>query len=286
MNKEKDGQYLLAIKKPKLPKLPKISGQVFKVLLISILIIIGMILSASGGAYVAIKYLKTTGDYLSSTTNVYNVSAEENVTNIVEDVSKSVVSISTKNTSYGWFGQRYISEGAGTGIIINKNGYILTNNHVIDGSDAIKVMTWDESTYDAKLVKNDTDNDLALIKITTEKVLHPAKIGNSDEVRIGEAVIAIGNVLGKYSWSVSKGVVSGLSRPIITSGSGYYGEMNKLEDLIQTDTAINSGNSGGPLVNMKSEVIGINTAIDGSAQNIGFAVPISHASNLLDLIEE
>lgn len=284
MERKDNNQYLLAIKKPKFPKI-RFSKKIIKVILTSFLIVFALALSAVGGSYVTITYLKSTDDYLTKVTNNYNVSAEENITKIVEDVSKSVVSISTKNTSYGWFGQRYVSEGAGTGIIISDDGYILTNNHVIEGSDTVKVTTWDESEYTASFIKTDPENDLALIKISSDKKLYAAKMGNSEDVKIGETVIAIGNVLGKYSWSVSKGVVSGLSRPIITSGSRYYGDITELEDLIQTDTAINSGNSGGPLVNMKSEVIGINTAIDGSAQNIGFAVPISHASGLLKSLE-
>jgi len=122
--------------------------------------------------------------------------------------------------------------------------------------------------------------------VKSDEKLFAVKLGDSDKLKVGESVLAIGNVLGRYSNSVTLGIISGLGRPIITSGSGLYGNLQELEDLIQTDAAINSGNSGGPLVNMKGEVIGINTAIDGTAQNIGFAVPINHAKKLVSSISQ
>lgn len=281
MNKDIDNKDVIIIRKPKLPKFPKISKKHFRNIGVTLTLMVLLGASAGIGSYSTIQYMKNTGEYLNRTTQVYNVSDEQNVVNIASTVSKSVVSVSTKSTSYGWFGSKYVSEGAGTGIIISEDGYILTNNHVIDSIDSVSITLQDSTKYEAKLVKTDESKDLALLKVTTNKPLAAAKMGDSKKLEVGEAVIAIGNVLGRYSWSVSKGIVSGLGRPIFTSGSSLRGNLKELDDLIQTDTAINSGNSGGPLVNMKGEVIGINTAIDGTAQNIGFAVPIGHAEELV-----
>ncbi len=245
--------------------------------------------AASGGAgsYVTVLLLKNNSDLLNQVTqiNKYDVSYDSNIVNIVEKISKSVVNISTKTTVYGWFGQSNVVEGAGTGVIISADGYILTNNHVIEGSDSITVTTHDRKAYEAKLMKTDSDKDLAIVKVDVTG-LASATIGDSDDIKVGEEVIAIGNVLGRFTDSVTKGIISGLGRPITTSSTQFYGNVEQLDDLIQTDAAINSGNSGGPLVNMKGEIIGINTAIVGDAQNIGFSVPINHATDLVASIKE
>lgn len=267
-------------KKFKLPKI-RISKKVVKKFFVVLMLLVLMAASAGVGSWSTISYLKSTGEYLNRTTNNYTVSSEQEIVDITAQVSKSVVSISTKTIMSSWFGRKYTSEGAGTGIIISTDGYILTNDHVIDGSNSISVTTSDGKKFDAEVIKTDASKDLALIKVESNAELVAAKMGNSDSVKVGETVIAIGNVLGRYTGSVTKGIVSGLGRPIVTSGSSLYGDLTELDDLIQTDTAINSGNSGGPLVNIKGEVIGVNTAIDGTAQNIGFAVPISHAEELV-----
>lgn len=263
--------------KLRIPRIKFNFKKIFKFLAVIILVAA----SAGVGSYGTVWYLKSSGEYLNRSTQVYNVSSEQSVVDIVEQVSKSVVSISTTTTGYSWFGRQYVSEGAGTGIIISEDGYVLTNNHVIDGSGSVVATTIDGVELSAEIIDTDPDKDLALLKIESEVDLVAVKIGDSDDLKVGESVIAIGNVLGKYSNSVTKGIISGLGRPIITSGSSLYGNLHELDDLIQTDTAINSGNSGGPLVNLEGEVIGINTAIDGTAQNIGFAVPISHAEELV-----
>lgn len=249
-------------------------------------ILILVILSGGAGSYATILLLKHNSDLLNQVTQInnYTVSYDSNIENMVSKVSKSVVNITTKTMTYGWFGQRSVSEGAGTGMIVTADGYILTNNHVIEDSDSIIVMTRDGKTYDATVVKTDSDEDLAIIKIDATK-LTPVTIGNSDAVKVGQEVIAIGNALGQFSYSVTKGIVSGLGRPVDIGSDQFYGNVEQLSDLIQTDAAINSGNSGGPLVNTKGEVVGINTAIAGNAQNIGFSVPISHAKDLLDSIK-
>lgn len=250
--------------------------------------LLAMTLSSAGvGSFATIEILKSQDNLMNRTTQIYNISEEENSVNIVKQVSKSVVSISTKTITTNWFGRRSISEGAGTGIVISEDGYILTNNHVVSDSNSVSIATQDERIYKATVVKVDEDKDLALIKVVDETAKFTAvKIGDSEKVEVGENVIAVGNALGEYSNTVTKGIVSGLGRPIVTSSSDLYGKLHELEDLIQTDAAINSGNSGGPLVNSKGEVIGINTAVAGSAQNIGFSVPINHAKELVDSLNK
>ena len=257
-----------------------------KKVLIGLAVVLLVFTSGGLSSYVTIQILKAQDNLLSRTTQVYNVSGETNVVNVAKLVSKSVVSISTKAVSRGWFGRQTVSEGAGTGMIISEDGYILTNNHVIEDSSSVTATTQDGTELEATVVKTDSDKDIAVIKVKTDKTLTAAKLGDSSKVQVGEDVIAIGNVLGRYHNSVSRGIISGLGRPIVTSGSSLYGNLKELDDLIQTDTAINSGNSGGPLVNAKGEVIGINTAIDGSAQNIGFSVPINHAKEMIASIKK
>ncbi len=254
------------------------------------LAVLGLIFVAAisgASSYLTIAVLKSQGDLANKTTQVsnYTISSDTDLVNIVNKISKSVVNISTRTVTYGWFGRQSVSEGAGTGIIISSDGYILTNNHVVSDSDSITVTISSDDELTATVVKTDSSKDLALIKVSTETQLTAVKIGDSDSVKVGETVIAVGNVMGRYTDSVTKGIISGLGRPIVASGSTLYGDLEELEDLIQTDAAINSGNSGGPLVNMKGEVIGINTAIDGTAQNIGFAVPINQASELIGSIK-
>lgn len=267
-------------------KLTKLKIDWRKVIIIFAIIILTAV-SGGAGSYVTVLLLKNNSDLLNQVTqiNKYDVSYDSNIVNIVEKVSKSVVNISTKTTVYGWFGQSNVVEGAGTGVIISNDGYILTNNHVIEGSDSITVTTHDRKAYEAKLMKTDSDKDLAIVKVDVTG-LALATIGDSDDIKVGEEVIAIGNVLGRFTDSVTKGIISGLGRPITTSSTQFYGNVEQLDDLIQTDAAINSGNSGGPLVNMKGEIIGINTAIVGDAQNIGFSVPINHATDLVASIKQ
>jgi serine protease Do len=202
---------------------------------------------------------------------------------VVQKVADSVVSITTESERYDWFGRRAVSSGAGSGVIVSRDGYILTNNHVVDGADTVLVATTNDEEYSARVVATEANSDLAVVKIIDEvDDLTPAELGNSSEVQVGADVYAIGNALGQYPNSVTKGIISGLGRPIVTSDSGLRGNLQEFEDLIQTDAAINSGNSGGPLVNAAGQVIGINTAVAGQAQNIGFSVPINRANDLIE----
>jgi len=171
-------------------------------------------------------------------------------------------------------------QGLGSGFIVDENGYILTNNHVIDGVDKILVkLLNDDRKYEAKIIGTDKKTDLALIKVNIKKKLVPVILGNSDKIEVGEWVIAIGNPMGLEE-TVTVGVISAKGR----SGFG----ITQYEDFIQTDAAINPGNSGGPLVNIKGEVIGINTFILApyAAQNIGFAIPISLAKKVFSQLKE
>jgi Do/DeqQ family serine protease len=171
-------------------------------------------------------------------------------------------------------------EGLGSGFVVDENGYILTNNHVIEGVDKVLVKLFDdEKKYEAKIVGTDKKTDLALIKIDTSRRLQPVALGDSDSLEVGEWAIAIGNPMGLEE-TVTIGVVSAKGRSVF--GTSPY------EDFIQTDAAINPGNSGGPLVNIRGEVIGINTAIIApyAAQNIGFAIPINLAKKIFTQLKQ
>lgn len=211
---------------------------------------------------------------------------EGSIAEIADKVSASVVSIVTSTKTRNFFGQDYESAAAGTGIIVTNDGYVLTNKHVINGATSINVVLDDGTTYEnVDLVTTDPLNDVAFLKIKDVSNLTPATLGDSKTLTVGQQVMAIGNALGQYQNTVTVGVVSGLGRSVTASDeSGYNTET--LSDMIQTDAAINSGNSGGPLVNAAGEVIGINTATSTSAENMGFAIPISSVKGMLaQLIE-
>ncbi|MBC8107717.1 MAG: trypsin-like peptidase domain-containing protein [Anaerolineae bacterium] len=170
---------------------------------------------------------------------------------------------------------RVVPRGSlGSGFIIHANGYIVTNHHVIDGAREITVELIDGRKLPAELVSSDPDNDLAILKVATTEALPALSLGDSSDLLIGEPVIAVGNPLG-YSHSVSTGIVSALHRELKPS------QEVTLADVLQTDAAINPGNSGGPLLNAYGQVIGINTAIRGDAQNIGFAIQVNRLRDLM-----
>lgn len=204
------------------------------------------------------------------------VETEESVyIRVAEAVGPSVVNVNTK-TRIQFFFQAIPQEGAGSGVIITDNGYILTNNHVIEGAQQITVTLADGRTFDAKVVGRDPYTDIAVIKIDATG-LPAAKLGDSTNLKIGQIAIAIGNPFG-LGKTVTAGIISALNRTITTE-SGTI-----IEGLIQTDAPINPGNSGGALVNSSGEVIGINTAIYQGAQGIGFAIPIHLAKSIADQI--
>jgi serine protease Do len=167
-------------------------------------------------------------------------------------------------------------QGVGSGFVMSRDGCILTNDHVVQDADRIKVKLSNGKEFDAKVVGRDSKTDLALIKIEGAPDLKPLKLGNSDELKIGNWVVAVGSPFG-LEQTVTAGIVSGTSRAI---GSGPY------DNFIQTDASINPGNSGGPLVNMQGEVVGINTAIIATGQGIGFAIPINMAKEIVPQLQE
>lgn len=212
---------------------------------------------------------------------------EGSMVDIVEQVSKSVVSIVTSVRSTGYFGRSYESQASGTGIIVTEDGYILTNKHVIEDAKSISVVLDDGTTYkNVKVAAVDGLNDIAFLKIKGAEGLKAAVLGDSKTVKVGQQVIAIGNALGEYQNTVTGGVVSGTGRSITASDAGGY-NTERLNDMIQTDAAINSGNSGGPLINAAGQVIGVNTANSNtSAENLGFAIPIAAVKGMLAQLKE
>ena len=190
---------------------------------------------------------------------------------VVKALTPSVVQIVTEARAMDLFNQPVPSRGVGTGIILDEQGHILTNNHVIAGAERITVTLSNGENYPAEQVGGDAQTDVAVIRIDAPGV-QAAMLGRSADLQVGQEVIAIGHALGLAGGpTVSKGVVSALGRSIDTSPN------NTMVDLIQTDAAINPGNSGGPLVNTRGEIIGINTAIIQGSQGIGFAINIDDA---------
>ncbi len=204
---------------------------------------------------------------------------ESSIASVAEKVGPSVVSIVTQTRTNSYYGSTS-SEAAGTGIIVSKNGYVMTNNHVLEGATSVSVVDSTGELYeDATIIGRDPLNDIAFIKIKSDKEFTAAALGNSSTIRTGQQVVAIGNALGQYSNTVTSGIISGTGRPI-TADTGS-GDTETLTDLIQTDASINPGNSGGPLVNMAGQVIGINTAIVEDANGIGFAIPVNATKGVL-----
>src|SRR5215469_6153927 len=207
----------------------------------------------------------------------------ENV-RIYRQASRSVANILTRTVEYDFFFNPVGVEGAGSGFLIDTDGHILTNHHVVQGAQTIEVTFADHSTYKARLIGADSVNDIALIQVNTKgRKLAPLPLGDSRNLLVGQRVLAIGNPFG-FASTLTTGVVSSLGRTVQT------GENTFIDEAIQTDAAINRGNSGGPLLNSRGEVIGINSAIfspSGTTAGIGFAIPINTAKRVAeDLITQ
>lgn len=213
------------------------------------------------------------------------------ISSIAKDVGPSVVSINV--TSQGMqtdlFGglQRTQQQSAGTGFFVSSDGYIVTNRHVVpQGTTTVSITLSDGTQLDNVQVVGRTGTndslDIAFLKVKDLKghKITPVKLGDSSKMQVGNMVVAIGNALGQFQNTVTSGIISGYGRSVQAQGGGS-GEVENLENLFQTDAAINEGNSGGPLVNADGEVIGINTAVAGGAQNIGFAIPINDVKGLV-----
>jgi len=226
------------------------------------------------------------------------------ISEIAKKVGPSVVSVNVEITDtsssassiYGLYGfggqdQQQSQQAAGTGIIISSGGLIVTNRHVVPAGTTKVSVTLSDGT-ELKNVSvigrtNDSDTlDVAFLKINDAKghKLTPAVLGDSADVQVGDDVVAIGNALGQFQNTVTSGIISGYGRSVQASDSSGQSSAENLDNLFQTDAAINEGNSGGPLVNMNAQVIGINTATAGNAQNIGFAIPINDVKGLIDKV--
>lgn len=209
------------------------------------------------------------------------VTQNDAIVSAVEKSSGGVVSIVTKQVYLDIFRGPVSEElSIGTGFIVDENGLVITNKHVVDDSTATyTVVLPDERVFDVKKIVKDPVNDLAIIKIEASN-LSPLEFGDSSKVKAGQSVIAIGNALGRYSNTVTTGVISGIGRGIVAGG--YFGPSESLDDVFQTDAALNPGNSGGPLLDLSGEVIGINVAIAGNGENIGFSIPANIAKKTLE----
>jgi serine protease Do len=238
------------------------------------------LLGGAVGSYAFIKYFASSIPTDRRQTLIQQSSA---IIDVAKKVSPSVVSITSKQFTQGYFGSVQQQEGAGTGVIISADGLILTNKHVVpEGTTTVTVVLASGKQYtNARVVSRDPLNDIAFVKIDATE-LPVAKLGDSSQVVVGEGVVAIGNALGQFQNSVTQGIISGIGRPITAGGDGSGSSSEELQNLFQTDAAINPGNSGGPLVNLDGEIIGMNTAVAGQgSQNIGFAIPINEVTPLI-----
>lgn len=206
-------------------------------------------------------------------------SSEMSTEDIVTKTQDSVVEITTEVVQTGSLSKQYVSSGAGSGVVISDNGYIITNNHVIDGAEKIVVTMHDGTTYDATLVGKDSQQDVALLKVEATG-LTAATFGDSDKIATGQKVVAIGNPLGQLGGTVTDGIISATSREIVID--------NVTMNLIQISAAINPGNSGGGLFNAQGELIGLVNAktVDEEVEGLGFAIPINDVESLLSDLKE
>ncbi|MEX1995538.1 MAG: trypsin-like peptidase domain-containing protein [Candidatus Saccharimonadales bacterium] len=260
------------------------------------LILACLILGIGGGFLGGLLYAGVNVDApLSTAARQQYVSSEsELIASLVDKVGPSVVSINVESevTAQDVFGfaRKLRQQSAGTGFIISSSGVIVTNRHVIpEGTTSVSVTLADGTEYENVGVigrtSSNTPIDAAFLKVkdTRGRKLTVANLGDSSKIKVGERVIAIGNALGQFQNTVTSGIISGYGRDVTAAGSSGT-DIENLTDLFQTDAAINQGNSGGPLVNMNGEVIGINTAVASGAQNIGFAIPVNDVKGLVSSV--
>jgi serine protease Do len=278
------------------PKTPAFIKTRMGSMLAAILILFSV---AFGGGWLGARTYNNSSHSLASSSTAAKqqiISDEGNlISSIAKTVGQSVVSVDVQGQSttqdFFGYGQAQTTEAAGTGFILSSDGIIVTNRHVVPaGTTNVSVTLADGTTYDNVEVVGRTSNsssqDVAFLKIgdLKGKTLVPATLGDSSKMQVGDRVIAIGNALGQFQNTVTSGIISGFGRDV-TAGDQSGAQSNEsLTDLFQTDAAINEGNSGGPLVNINGEVIGINTAIASNAQNIGFAQPINDIKGLVSSV--
>ncbi len=251
--------------------------------IIPTIIVVALISALIGGAVMAFWFHSQYGEIIEQLANYkppgslpIQVEGQGSIVAVVDSISPAVVGITNKAITYDWFNRpRVVERGSGSGVIFHEDGYIATNHHVVEGAREIVVTMKDGTSLPGRIVGMDAMSDLAVVKIDGNAPFPTASFGDSGQVKVGEAAIAIGNPLG-FEHTVTVGVISAINRSL------QVGERELV--FLQTDAAINAGNSGGPLVNIQGQVIGINTAkIPGAGiEGLGFAIPISIAGPILD----
>ncbi len=255
-----------------------------KLIVIGIWAILLSGLSGALGGYLVSQHQQGVA-YVAPETSKAKLTSQNSGTTVAAEVSQiapAVVNITTQSTTYSFFGGPMTQEGAGTGMILTSNGYILTNNHVLPvNSSDVTVTLASGKTYSAKIIATNATQDLALIKINASG-LPTVTLGNSDLAAVGETVIAIGNALGQYQNSVTQGIISGLNRSVTASDGSAITGAESLSGLLQTDASINPGDSGGPLIDVSTgTVIGMDTAVASDGQGLGFTIPINQAKSFI-----
>lgn len=268
-------------KKPKKQRKPISRGGIAIALAVTMVFSCGL---GFGGGYFANKVNTSTSGSLNitktsnsgTTTTASSTSTANSTSEIVKKTADSVVEISTESVVTGSFAQQYVQQGAGSGVIISQDGYILTNNHVINGANSVKVRLRDGTEYDATIIGSDSDNDIALLKVSATG-LSPATFGDSNSLAVGDYVVAIGNPLGELGGTVTDGIISALARKVTIEDTQMT--------LLQTNAQVNPGNSGGGLFNANGELVGIVNAKQSATEveGIAFAIPIN---NLLDILSD
>jgi len=283
MEKKSTNSSFLKLKNPKAKKIiPLIVASLLSGVLGGALVIL-LCIYPGGPFYKHIKE-KERGTVIQENKKIV-VEEESAIEEAYKKVAPSVVSIVALEKVINFFGQEITSKAGGSGVIVSSDGLILTNKHVVSNEDSkYSVFTADGKSYPAKVESLDPYNDLAVIKINATG-LKAAELGDSDNLQIGQRVIAIGYALAEFENTATLGIISGKDRTVEAS-SEFSSEGEILEGLIQTDAAINPGNSGGPLINLGGQVIGINTAMAKSAENIGFAIPINIAKKDIESVKK
>lgn len=271
-------------KKPKKQRKPISRGGIAIALAVTMVFSCGL---GFGGGYFANKVNTSTCGSLNitktsnsgTTTTASSTSKANSTSEIVKKTADSVVEISTESVVTGSFAQQYVQQGAGSGVIISQDGYILTNNHVINGANSVKVRLRDGTEYDATIIGSDSDNDIALLKVSATG-LSPATFGDSNSLAVGDYVVAIGNPLGELGGTVTDGIISALARKVTIEDTQMT--------LLQTNAQVNPGNSGGGLFNANGELVGIVNAKQSATEveGIAFAIPINNVLDILSDLKE
>lgn len=271
-------------KKPKKQRKPISRGGIAIALAVTMVFSCGL---GFGGGYFANKVNTSTSGSLNitktsnsgTTTTASSTSTANSTSEIVKKTADSVVEISTESVVTGSFAQQYVQQGAGQAVIISQDGYILTNNHVINGANSVKVRLRDGTEYDATIIGSDSDNDIALLKVSATG-LSPATFGDSNSLAVGDYVVAIGNPLGELGGTVTDGIISALARKVTIEDTQMT--------LLQTNAQVNPGNSGGGLFNANGELVGIVNAKQSATEveGIAFAIPINNVLDILSDLKE